>query len=432
MKKLVLSLLFSIFALLCAAQQPNEVTLVVSGDGATKEEATNNALRSAIEQAYGVFVSANTDLVNDDVVKDEIATVTSGNIKSFQEVSYFEGPSGIKSITLKAIVSIGKLIEYSKNHGSKAEFAGAKFGANLRLANLNKENALMAYNHLLKELEMLHPLLYGYVLTPSNPKADGQILFTIKCVSNDNTASIGEQVYNTLYAISLDKAQAEPLLNMGIDLFEYSLMYMSPSAYPRGIQFSKQIKRFFYFKLNKQLNDYLCPHKQIVIKDDLGNIYSINTNIVGTTYYDNFNQGSRVGGTHVKGLAFGVEQGIIDEENYYKGKIHGLTSYDREIIIVSDKIKPNELVYEFENTLTIPVDRLFTISSFAIESPSVLAEDDRNEKRERIIEHTVKYYENIDDIARKYSVTAKEIMELNGLKTRKLSTRQVIKIRIKE
>ncbi|MBP5483795.1 MAG: LysM peptidoglycan-binding domain-containing protein [Bacteroidales bacterium] len=46
-------------------------------------------------------------------------------------------------------------------------------------------------------------------------------------------------------------------------------------------------------------------------------------------------------------------------------------------------------------------------------------------------EHTVKWYEDIEDIASSYDVTVKEIMELNGLKSKKLSTRQVLKIPVK-
>ena len=60
----ITALLFSILL----QAQPNEVSLVVTGEGATKEEATNNALRSAIEQAFGVFVSANTEILNDEIV----------------------------------------------------------------------------------------------------------------------------------------------------------------------------------------------------------------------------------------------------------------------------------------------------------------------------------------------------------------------------
>ena len=46
-------------------------------------------------------------------------------------------------------------------------------------------------------------------------------------------------------------------------------------------------------------------------------------------------------------------------------------------------------------------------------------------------EHTVKWYEDLDDIARRYDVSVRDIMELNGLKSKKLSTRQVLKIPVK-
>ncbi len=46
-------------------------------------------------------------------------------------------------------------------------------------------------------------------------------------------------------------------------------------------------------------------------------------------------------------------------------------------------------------------------------------------------EHTVKWYEDIDDIADKYNVSVKEIMELNGLESRKLKTRQILRIPVK-
>jgi LysM repeat protein/ABC-type branched-subunit amino acid transport system substrate-binding protein len=46
-------------------------------------------------------------------------------------------------------------------------------------------------------------------------------------------------------------------------------------------------------------------------------------------------------------------------------------------------------------------------------------------------EHTVKWYEDIEDIARKYNISVKELMDYNGLKSRKLSSRQVLKIPVK-
>jgi LysM repeat protein len=51
-----------------------------------------------------------------------------------------------------------------------------------------------------------------------------------------------------------------------------------------------------------------------------------------------------------------------------------------------------------------------------------------SETSQGFIEHTVRWYEDIDDIAKRYNVSVKEIMDANDLKNKKLSTRQVLKI----
>ena len=119
--------------------QAQEVTLVTSGEGTTKAEATAAALRSAIEQSFETFVSANTTILNDDIVKDEVATVTSGNIKSYKELSCTKDQQGAYTVSVSATVSLGKLIEYAKSHGSSAEFAGQTFAMNMKMLALNKK-----------------------------------------------------------------------------------------------------------------------------------------------------------------------------------------------------------------------------------------------------------------------------------------------------
>ena len=116
MKRLTF-ILVTMLAILSASAQET-VKLTVSGQGTTKEEATANALRSAIEQSFGVFVSANTQILNDEVVKDEIATISSGNIKGYEELGCITLPNGDQSVSLAATVSIGNLISYAKSKGS--------------------------------------------------------------------------------------------------------------------------------------------------------------------------------------------------------------------------------------------------------------------------------------------------------------------------
>lgn len=159
----------------------DEVTLTVSADGATKDEAVKNALRSAIEQSYGVFVSANTSLLNDELVKDEIATVASGNIKNYRELTSSAVPGGKTFVTLSATVSVSKLISYAQSKGAQTEFAGATFGMNMRLKEMNKENELKVLQNLVTQIKALLPLCYDRSLTIEDPKtmANGEDLLRL-------------------------------------------------------------------------------------------------------------------------------------------------------------------------------------------------------------------------------------------------------------
>lgn len=94
-----------LFSLTMSAQ---DVRLKVFGCGATLEEARLSAMRSAIEQAYGAFVSTETVIINDELKKDEITSVASGNIKHFDIVSETKTDYGYDMI-LDVIVSTEKL-----------------------------------------------------------------------------------------------------------------------------------------------------------------------------------------------------------------------------------------------------------------------------------------------------------------------------------
>lgn len=148
----------------------DEVTLVVSADGATKDEATKVALRSAIEQAYGTFVSANTTILNDELVKDEIVTVTSGNIKHYSEISSNVMPDGKTFVTLQATVCISKLVSYAQSKGAETEFAGATFGMNVKMKELNKQNEKIAWQNLKTQIIEMYKSAFSYQLEVLDPK----------------------------------------------------------------------------------------------------------------------------------------------------------------------------------------------------------------------------------------------------------------------
>jgi len=198
----------------------NEVSLVVSGEGPTKDEATKVALRSAIEQTYGTFVSSNSTILNDNLVKDEIVSVSTGNIKSFNYLSTQE-TNGKWSVSVQAIVSIGKLIEYAKSKGSEAELAGATFAMNMKLQQLNKKNQDIALEHLLSQLKPIIPTIFDYELEVGEPKyVDSEKLYfvpiTISVIANKNINACYELFSKTLKALSVPPSEVEMYLKQGL------------------------------------------------------------------------------------------------------------------------------------------------------------------------------------------------------------------------
>lgn len=65
------------------------------------------------------------------------------------------------------------------------------------------------------------------------------------------------------------------------------------------------------------------------------------------------------------------------------------------------------------------------------QATSVDAADGKPAEQKDYLEHTVRWYEDMGDIARRYGVSVQEIMDYNKLSTRKVTTRQILKIPLK-
>lgn len=217
--KLFLFVLLALSVFQVYAQDGEEITLIVSADGTTKDEATKVALRSAIEQAYGTFVSSNTELLNDELIKDEIITLSFGNVKSFKELSSEMLPDGKMFTTLQATVSIPQLVSYAKSKGAEVEFAGATFAMNLKMEELNKRNEEKIVANMLKAMEKLYMKGLDYKITVANPKANGEMTAVIDVIANENAIKAQELFYNTLERIALNKKKIKEYQELGKDVY---------------------------------------------------------------------------------------------------------------------------------------------------------------------------------------------------------------------
>lgn len=180
----------------------DEISLTVTSDGLTKDDAIKNALRTAIEQAYGAFVSANTTILNDELVRDEIVTVSNGSIKEYKILSEYEKADGSGySVTANATVSLPHLITYAKNHGSECEFAGNTFGMEMKLFNLQKENELKAIYNLIPTVRNLCRTSMKWTMKVDEPYVLG-VNDAGLCIDGDYCNRICENPVNRIIHIS--------------------------------------------------------------------------------------------------------------------------------------------------------------------------------------------------------------------------------------
>lgn len=205
MKKL-LSFVAAILFAATSFAQVDEVTLTVIGTGVNEEQATLQALRSAIEQSFGTFVSANTTILNDKLVQDEIVSVSNGNIKEYKKLAVATLPNKQVSVTLKTTVSINKLITYAQSKGSRAEFAGQTFSSNLKLMQLRAQSTKKAMDLLMKELQQLSKNMFDFNLVLGEPVKEGNTFYfspEIEVWSNEASTNFYNLLTSTLSSLSL-------------------------------------------------------------------------------------------------------------------------------------------------------------------------------------------------------------------------------------
>jgi predicted RNase H-like HicB family nuclease len=161
MKQLLL-FVFIVLNMIAYSQDDKTVTLVASGQGKTQDEAKQNALRNAIEQAFGAFISSNTEILNDEIVKDEIVSLSNGNIEKYVILSEKDLGDHKFAVTLNATVSLVKLNSYSTKKGVSSEYNGSLFAFNTINDNLKDANEVKLLGDIFQIAEnVLKKSFYG-------------------------------------------------------------------------------------------------------------------------------------------------------------------------------------------------------------------------------------------------------------------------------
>jgi hypothetical protein len=258
MKKLIL--IFALIINLSAFSQDDKtVTLVVSGQGKTQDEAKQNALRSAIEQAFGTFISSKTEILNDSLVKDEIVSIANGNIQKFDIISEVQIPDGGYATTLKATVSVTKLTSFVESKGVEVEFKGSLFGANLRQQKLNEEAEYKAILNLCQTSNEILSKSLDYSLEVGDPiKApksnDYQVLYTVKATPNNNFDQFVNNFHSNIKFISMPVAEQEDFKKLNKEIYILKVNYLE-NYFFRNIKSTIALQNLF-LKSNKFIHNF--------------------------------------------------------------------------------------------------------------------------------------------------------------------------------
>lgn len=252
------------------------VTLTVTGTGKTLEEAKTNALRSAIEQAFGTFISSKTEILNDNLVKDEIVSISNGNIQKFDVISEIQIPDIGYVTTLNATISVTKLTSFVESKGVTIEFKGGLFSQNIKLQKLNEEAEAKAIDNLCRVSFDILDKSFDFNLKVDDPVLSGiktdnyKVGFHVTLKSNDNYTNFINYFNSTLNGLSLSDEETADYKKLAKEIF---YIVIDNKCYRlRNVKSSKYLMNFF---MNSQIiaNCFKITSNQGIVKFNYNEIY---------------------------------------------------------------------------------------------------------------------------------------------------------------
>ena len=227
--------------------------------GKTCSEARNDALRNAINTAYGSTIYSTTEISNDNLISDDIQMLTTGNILNYSETKSCSENNGKWSIELSVNVSQTELAKFIQGKGKSVAISGEllKQKSDQEVTATRSEIAII--KNLLFQLESLtvdpfdYEISIGKVTIKDGKYCDLPAEINVK--SNINT-------YNSY--LKLSKELEKIAINVSDQNFRtetlreknYPIILNSKTYVLRNKESIEQIK-IFYSKIISKLDDYM-------------------------------------------------------------------------------------------------------------------------------------------------------------------------------
>jgi hypothetical protein len=337
MKKIIYTFLMLCVFTSVKAGDNKTVTLITSGQGKTQDEAKQNALRNAIEQAFGAFISSHTEVVNDNLVKDEIISVSNGNIQKYEIISESVLPDNLGyTTTLKTIVSISKLTSFCESKGMQIEVKGSLFAFNVIQKELSASNEKKALEELVFMAKNIAPKMFDYTITANEPIKNELtnnnrnsknikpycLPIKVNILINKNWEAYCKMLVKTLSGLAISKSEVEDYKKLNIsyytfDVFTNNKMYNGNYKFYGGPIVNDDSQR----KITQQVYDEVVwkelriEHSGSSLNSDYRNTYPI---IASGFDNGNYEINTLHFRTNIKSTLYSIYQIINNEAFNYK------------------------------------------------------------------------------------------------------------------
>lgn len=187
-----------------------EKKVIADGYGATPEEALEKALQNAVEQAAGAYVSSMTEIENDEIVKDEVLSLSHGFIKEHRKLSESKFEDEYK-VVVAAIIVEKQMIERLEASGIKVNYNASGLVSDLKAWDKMKNDEYKMAKALFDVHEMKnYGIIWNYNLRTGEPQRRGDkytVNGTVSATTNSNYSAEFYNLKNILSELALETVE---------------------------------------------------------------------------------------------------------------------------------------------------------------------------------------------------------------------------------
>ncbi|WP_304238625.1 hypothetical protein [Jiulongibacter sediminis] len=258
MKRIIKATLLFICIIINTEINAQEQVITTTGSGPSYDIARNNALRYAIESAFGTFISSETKISNDILQSDEIYAISTGNVSNIKELSKIQIGDNY-SVTLKVTVSPSKLVSFVQSKGMNVEFNGEAFASKIKttflVEKLNEQSEPYIINTFVDYANLVLPQCFDYEVEASEPYlsrlGDWIVQLDLNVNANANFSTLINYLNNNLRNVSMSGEAISQRQSIGRESFV--LVFNGQKHYFRTKQSIMSLWNFFSRNLFQEI-----------------------------------------------------------------------------------------------------------------------------------------------------------------------------------